>query len=185
MPALSFIPADLARHRRVLVDINIEYISWVHGEMARDLGIHIDDVVGMPVADYVASVIDKICGERPPSGVFYLVEAGGEIAGMGGLRGLCSDTAEIKRLYVRPGFRGLNIGSSLLRLLMQDAARFGYGRLCLDTAPFMHSAHRLYESHGFADSAPHDGAEVPAVFRDRWRFMQRAVPELLPDARAA
>lgn len=176
MPAISFIPADLARHRAALLDINIEYVSWVHAEMERAFGIPADAVMGMPVADYVASVLDKVCVDALPHGVFYLVQVDGQVAGMGGLRASGADMAEVKRLYVRPAFRGLRIGQSLLRQLLDDARRLGHRRVCLDTAPFMHSAHKLYEAHGFVDAPPHPGAEVPAAFHDRWRFMQCDLP---------
>lgn len=176
MPAIAFVPADLTRHRALLLDINIEYVSWVHAEMERAFGIPADAVMGMPVADYVASVLDEVCVDAPPQGVFYLVRVDGEVAGMGGLRALGADMAEVKRLYVRPAFRGRRIGQSLLRQLLADASRLGHRRVCLDSAPFMHSAHRLYEAHGFVDAPPHDGAEVPAAFHDRWRFMQCRLP---------
>lgn len=185
MPAISFVPADLARHRATLLDINIEYVSWVHAEMERAFGIAADAVMGMPVADYVASVLDKVCVDAPPHGVFYLVRVDGEVAGMGGLRACGAETAEVKRLYVRPAFRGLRIGQSLLRQLLADARRLGHRRVCLDSAPFMHSAHRLYEAHSFVDVPPHEGAEVPAAFHDRWRFMQCRLPAMGQGALAA
>ena len=55
--------------------------------------------------------------------------------------------------------------------LMEDAARFGYKRVCLETAPFMKSAHRIYESAGFIDRAPYLETEVSQAFHSGWRFM--------------
>jgi len=173
MPAVSFHPANLVDDYEAIASINVEYVSWVHAEMERAFGVSADEVMGMPVTDYVAS-IPKLCGQRPPIGVFYLIKVDGELAGMCALRSAGSGMAEIKRVYVRPPCRGMKLGQLALQRLMSDAASFGYRSLRLDTAPFMSAAHHLYESHGFVDCSPYEGTEVPAVFHSRWRFMQRA-----------
>ncbi|MBW8831760.1 MAG: GNAT family N-acetyltransferase [Burkholderiales bacterium] len=175
MSAPAFIRSDPVEHYDAIVSINIEYMSWVRDEMERSFGANAHDGAGMPVADYVAGVIHQVCGERPPKGTFYLIEVDGSVAGMCGLRFVRSDVAEIKRLYVRPAYRGMNLGQLALRRLISDAGSFGYRSVCLDTAPFMKAAHRLYETHGFVDCAAYEGTEVPAEFRARWRFMQRQV----------
>ena len=92
---------------------------------------------------------------------------------MGGLQGLASGAAEIKRVYVRPERRGAKLGELMLSRLMDDAARFGYRRVCRETAPFMKSAHRICEAAGFIDREPYLEAEVPQAFQSRWRFMER------------
>lgn len=58
---------------------------------------------------------------------------------------------------------------------MADARTFGYMRVKLDTAPFMHAAHRLYESAGFRDCAPYAESEVPAFLHAKWRFMEKVL----------
>ncbi len=98
-----------------------------------------------------------------------------QLAGMGGLRRLGPGVAELKRLYIRPQFRGHGLGELLLRRVLGDARAFGYERACLDTALFMRSAHRLYENHGFVDCPAYAGTEVPPAFQARWRFMTRAL----------
>jgi hypothetical protein len=47
-------------------------------------GVPADQVVGMPVSECVTRVIEKICGDPPPKGVFYLVRVDDKLAGMGG-----------------------------------------------------------------------------------------------------
>lgn len=101
-------------------------------------------LLGMELADYVPSVIDKVCGEPPPQGVFYVVHVDGALAGMGGLRPLAPGVCEVKRIYVRPAFRGLHLGQAILQRVLADAQAFGYQRVCLDSAPFMRSAQRIY-----------------------------------------
>ena len=170
-----FVPADPIDHREVLIEINLEYVSWVFAQMAPSLGVSPDDIVGMPVRDYVASTIPKVCGESPPRGAFYLIELDGAVAGMGGLRFVRDGVAEFKRVYVRPAHRGLGLAALAIRRLKADALAFGYHTACLDTAPFMHAAQRLYETHGFVDCEPYEGVEVPVAFRRDWRFMQCAL----------
>ena len=170
-----FLVADPVQHHDILLTLNLEYVGWVFREIERTYGVSALEIVGVSLPEYVSRNLPKICAERPPKGVFYLIQAGGEIAGMGGLRFLRPSVAEIKRLYVRPAYRGRRLGEQALEQLLGDARRFGYERVFLDTGPFMEAAHRLYESLGFTDCTAYEGVEVPAAFHDRWRFMERPV----------
>jgi GNAT superfamily N-acetyltransferase len=173
MDAPEFIVADLRSHRDELVELNVEYVSWVFEEIDKYFGVNFEKVIGLPASQYVQTVIVKVCGAPPPRGRFYLVRVAGKLAGMGGLRGLSPDLAEIKRIYIRSEFRGLRLGEQVLGRLMSDARTFGFKHACLDTAPFMRAAHHLYEVHGFADRGPYEGVEVPPEFHAHWRFMER------------
>jgi len=175
MPGPEFITASLQAHRDGLIVLNVEYLDWVFGEVEALFDLPKNQLVGMSASDYVPTVIDKVCGDPPPRGAFYLVKQGQQLAGMGGLRCLRPGVAEVKRLYIRPQFRGHKLGEQMLRRLLGDARAFGYEHACLDTAPFMRSAHRLYESHGFVDCPAYQGTEVPPAFQARWRFMMRAL----------
>ena len=175
MPNHEFIPAKLACHRDELVQLNVEYLSWVFNGIEELFGVPADQVVGMPASEYVPSVIEKVCGDPPPKGIFYLVGVDDRLAGMGGLRFLRTGVAEIKRIYFRPEFRGMKLGEHMLGRLLADAGAFGYQSVCLDTALFMKSAHRLYETNGFSDCTAYEGVEVPSEFHSRWRFMQRSL----------
>jgi GNAT superfamily N-acetyltransferase len=93
----------------------------------------------------------------------YLAEIAGEPVGIGGLRPLTADEAEIKRMYVRPSARGLGVGRAILVRLIDDARALGYKTIRLDSAPFMHEAHGLYRSFGFVPSSPHQGWEFESV----------------------
>jgi len=171
----TFTVAHPITHRDALLRINLEYMSWVTAEIEKAFGVTTSDILGMPLPDYVAGAIDKVCGDAPPRGVFYLVERGGALAGMGGLRRVRDGVAEIKRLYVRPAHRGERLGETVLQRLLGDASGFGYSSVVLDSAPFMRSAQRLYEAAGFADRVPYPETEVPPALHGTWRFMERAV----------
>lgn len=86
----------------------------------------------------------------PPEGRLYLARWDGAAAGCGGLRKLDGGRCELKRLYVRPAFRGRRVGEALLERLIGDARAVGYRQMLLDTLPFMESALRLYRRFGFS-----------------------------------
>ncbi len=171
----EFIVANVHSHRDQLIEINVEYVSWVFREIDKLFDVQFEKIMGMPASEYVPAVIEKVCGKPPPEGIFYLINVDGKLAGMGGLRGLTPSQAEVKRIYICPGFRGMRLGEHVLDRLLSDARDFGYERACLDTAPFMKSAQRVYENNGFVDRPPYEGVEVPPEFHSRWRFLERAL----------
>ena len=85
----------------------------------------------------------------PPEGRLYLARWDGAAAGCAGLRRLDVNRCELKRLYVRPAFRGRQIGEALLLRLIDDARSIGYQHMLLDTLPCMDSALRLYRRLSF------------------------------------
>lgn len=98
-----------------------------------------------------------------PKGRLLLAEADGRLAGCVAMRSLQDGISEMKRLFVRDGFRGMRIGNSLIERLIDEARSSGYAKMRLDTFPAkMGKAVKLYESHGFREidpyySNPHEG----------------------------
>lgn len=84
-----------------------------------------------------------------PEGRLYLAYSDGELAGCIGLKKIDNLNCEMKRLYVRPRFRGRDIGNSLIRQIINDAREIGYQSMLLDTLPFLESAIHMYKMHGF------------------------------------
>ena len=88
----------------------------------------------------------------PPEGRLSPARADGQSAGCIALRKLDRDTCELKRLYVRPAFRGQGTASALVRRLLEDTrAIVGCRRMRLDTLPFLREAVALYRKIGFTD----------------------------------
>jgi ribosomal protein S18 acetylase RimI-like enzyme len=104
----------------------------------------------------------------PPGGGLWLAREGDELAGCVAMRPLDTSRAEMKRLYVRPAFRGKGVGRLLAEQIIDAATVAGYRHVCLDTLPTMADAIRLYRSLGFVPIEPYCHNPVcGAMFFDR------------------
>jgi len=105
----------------------------------------------------------------PPSGRLLLAYVDNQLAGSVALRKHDEDTCEMKRLFLRPGFRGLGLGKALVVKIIDEAKSIGYKRMCLDTIPGkMDSAIALYKAMGFQDISPYYDNQATDS-----RFMQK------------
>ncbi len=97
----------------------------------------------------------------PPRGRLLLALAGNEPSGCVALRPLEDDVCEMKRLFVRPGFRGQGCGRLLTERIVQEARAIGYRLMKLDTLAHMQPAITLYESLGFVRCPPYYATPLP------------------------
>ncbi|WP_205628370.1 GNAT family N-acetyltransferase [Haloprofundus marisrubri] len=93
------------------------------------------------------------------------------------LKRLDETTAEVKRLYVRPSYRGRGIGRELVESLLAAARADGFETLRLGVAPYHESARSLYGELGFEFTPAYDESHAPAEIRDDWGFMKRSLTE--------
>jgi ribosomal protein S18 acetylase RimI-like enzyme len=132
-------PAELDQVRELFA----EYVAW--------LGIN------LCFQNYDQEVAQLPGEYAPPSGRLWLaLDDRDTAAGCGALRNLDDGICEMKRLYVRPAFRGQRLGWQLAELVVSEARALGYGRIRLDTLPGkMDRAIAMYRTLGFKDIPPY------------------------------
>jgi ribosomal protein S18 acetylase RimI-like enzyme len=92
----------------------------------------------------------------PPEGRLLLVECEGQLSGCVALHKLDQAICEMKRLYLRPQFRGRGLGRALAERIIAEARQIGYRRMRLDTVePVMKDAVAMYRKLGFKEIAPY------------------------------
>ena len=95
--------------------------------------------------------VEKLLRERV---VFFLTWYDACLAGCGGIKMFGTEYGEVKRMFVRPDFRGKGLGKSMLRHLAMYALRHGTNVLRLETGIYEVEAIGLYERFGFQRRAP-------------------------------
>ena len=127
-------------------------------------------------AEYAAGIGVDLCFQKfdeelaglpgsyaPPTGRLIVAWDGETAAGCIALRRLDEGRCELKRLYVRPAFRGRGLGRLLASRALEEAAAAGYAAAYLDTLPSMTEAAALYRVLGFAPTEPYRHNPVPGA----------------------
>ncbi len=100
--------------------------------------------------------VSRFPGEyAPPGGRILLALSGGEAAGIVAMHRSSPGVCEMKRLFVRPRFRGLGIGKALALRIIEESRKVGYSKMRLDTLSSMKEATALYLSLGFYEIEPY------------------------------
>jgi putative acetyltransferase len=139
---MNLIQASSTEQVQQVRQLFVEYAAW--------LGINLcfqnfDEELAELPGDYA-----------PPSGRLFLADDGNDVMGCVALRKIDERAGEMKRLYVRPQFRGRGLGRTLTEKLIAEAKQIGYASLRLDTLPGkMDQAIAMYRSLGFQDIAPY------------------------------
>lgn len=103
-----------------------------------------------------------------PTGILLLAYDGDKAIACAGVRKIDANIAELKRMFVDPGYRGLQLGQQLLQRALAAAKQLGYTSIRLDTVPNMRSAIKLYQSAGFHNIEPYRFNPMPgALFMEK------------------
>jgi ribosomal protein S18 acetylase RimI-like enzyme len=100
-----------------------------------------------------------------PTGRLLVAEYEGQLAGCVALHKLTADACEMKRLYLRPQFRGKKVGRALAEHIIAEARAIGYQRMRLDTVePVMKDAVAMYRKLGFKEIASYRPNPIAGAF---------------------
>ena len=131
-------------------------------EYGRSLGI---DLSFQGFNEELASLPGKYA---PPQGAVIIARRGDVPCGCVALRRIDEHACEMKRLYVRPGNRGLRIGWELVTRIIETGKARGYEAMRLDTLPSMANAVSLYRSFGFQEIDSYIFNPIPgALFMEK------------------
>lgn len=95
-----------------------------------------------------------------PNGRLYLAYYNKKLAGCIGLIKIDEENCEMKRLFVRPDFRGHHIGDYLVDKIINDAKDIGYKHMLLDTLPFLKGALHIYKKFGFYEISSYNDSPM-------------------------
>ncbi len=145
MPLIKILPP---RHEADLLQTKEIFLSYAK---AINIDLYFQDfdteLAGLP-GDYA-----------PPKGALLLAWVDANLAGCCALRPIDSsdyaNAAEMKRLYVRPEFRGLGLGRQLAETILENARMNGYNSVLLDTLDNMGIARAMYQDLGFREIPPY------------------------------
>jgi GNAT superfamily N-acetyltransferase len=141
-----------------------QYFAW----LANEHGINISKLSYQGVEAELASLPGYYAA---PQGRLLLLYEGEEAAGCGAFRPIDEKVCELKRMYVKPEFRGKGLGKAIAVRLLEEARVSGYEIARLDTATFLKEAPALYLSLGFQVIGPYYQVPEEAL---KWTiFMER------------
>jgi GNAT superfamily N-acetyltransferase len=113
--AIKVFQAQSEKDERIVKELFWEYLTWANDMNDQAFGIRLD----------IATMLDEDMGDlvksMPPHGRLLLTKSNGFVASCICLKKLSAKIGEVKRLYVRPAFRGKGIGKKLITKLLEDA----------------------------------------------------------------
>lgn len=130
-------PSDQA----ALVALIREYAAWLN--------------IDMSFQDFDNEMAQIDSKYTLPHGMLWVAQEADKLVGCVGFKHLDSASAEVKRLYVQPAFRGKQLGEQLMQVVVNTTRQLGYQRLVLDTVPQTVAAQALYLRMGFMRIAPY------------------------------
>ena len=156
----------MCRLIEVITSEDIQVIRELFDEYAVSIGI---DLTFQNFEQELIHIADIY---MPPDGALLLAKQDGIPAGCVGLRKMEVRRCEMKRLYVRPEFRGKGLGKALCSRIILKGRQLGYREMLLDTLSTMTGAQALYRSHGFRETVPYYHNPLPEA-----QYMQLTLDE--------
>ena len=164
---LSIYQIQSDKDRAKVRELFWEYLQWLSLRISEEFGVSIDF---KSIFEQDMLELEKF---SPPHGRLLVAEYQGQVAGLASMKRIREDIGEIKRMYVRPEFRGKKIGKALLDSLINEAREIGYKRIRLDSVRFMTVAQSLYRASGFQEIESYPESEVPVDFHPNMLFMEK------------
>ena len=128
---------------------SISEIKDIFIEYRKDLGLDLE------FQDF-QDELEELPGEYSPAeGAILLAKDEGKTVGCVALRKIDETTCEMKRLYVKPEYRGEGLGRKLSKSIIEKARDKGYEKMKLDTLTTLKEANELYRSLGFEECEPY------------------------------
>lgn len=156
---LKIVPTETETQYQQARELLAEYIAWDATQLGQ-LGLDTQAALDF----YFASGKEDLPGVyAPPDGRMFLATYSAKTAGCGAFHRMTADTCEMKRMYVRPEFRGKQIGRRLANALILAARETGYSVMRLETTAYLDKAIALYSALGFRACQPY--CTIPEDFR--------------------
>jgi GNAT superfamily N-acetyltransferase len=163
---LKIVVAETETHFRQIRELMAELAAF---DISRVQELSLDTQAALDF--YYASGEEELPGlYSPPRGCLLLATYGAETSGCAAFRRMTSDICELKRMYVRPEFRGKQIGWQLANNLIQAAREAGYRLMRLETTTYLEKAIALYSALGFRTCQPYYA--IPEAFQKITVFME-------------
>ncbi len=147
----------------------IQVQSDEHLVAVRRLFLEYADSLGIDLSfqDFQRELAELPGAYAPPDGRLLLAVDNDEAIGCIALRKLTDGVCEMKRLYVRPAYRGKGLGRTLVEAIIQAAREIGYETMRLDSISSLKEAAALYRSLGFVEIPPYRYNPLPdAVYME-------------------
>src|SRR5215207_6729129 len=150
--SMVFMQAVTDEQIRQVQELFAEYFEFLRTDVDTDYA-DLDDVP--PLAGYKEELAGLPGQYAPPDGRLLLATYGAESAGCVAFYKIGDGVCEVKRLWIRPQFRGKKIGRALVETLIEEARTVGYTSMLLSTVDVLKEAQSLYGSLGFERTAPY------------------------------
>lgn len=148
---------------------NLEHVRILWREFADFLKMCLAEYSDRPsfkeyFENYEKEIACLLPGEySPPKGCLLFAKYQGNPAGCVGLRDLSDGICEMRRLFVRPQYRGLGVGKALSEAVIENGRDIGYTSMRLNTNCKMTEAIRPYRSLGFEEITPYEHFDVEGM----------------------